>query len=223
MTKVLQKNKAIHLRKDGCSITDIAKLLRVSKSTASYWCREIILTEKQIERIAKKSEHHATHALLKAAETQRQKRLLATAQAEKIGMSDVGRLTQRDILMVGLGLYWGEGYKKGSQELGFTNSDPRMVIFYMKWLQRCYGIQKVDLIFRVTINDAHVFRIDDVLRFWSKTCDVPLTQFTKTSFVHATQKKLYTETKHFGTLRIKVRRGTNLRRRILGSISTLSD
>jgi hypothetical protein len=161
---------------------------------------------------------------LKASEKQRVQRQKNIEASTRKGRSEVGQLSKRDIYMIGLGLYWGEGYKKGSQELGFTNSDPAMVIFYIKWLSVTYNIERKNLILRVSINDQHAGRIAIVEKYWSKATKIPCSQFTKTSLIKNQSKKIYPNLEtHFGTLRIKVRRGTELRRRILGSISALNN
>ncbi len=221
MTKIVIHEKAIELRKNGNSINEIARRLKVSKSTVSHWCKEIPLSQTQLERIARRSQHNATLGLLMAAEKQRAKRIRATEEAQALGRLDVGKLSHRDICMVGLGLYWGEGYKKGTQEMGFTNSDPSMINFYILWLNIGYGIQAKDLILRVSINNQHIDRVRAVEEYWSKLSGIPLSQFTKTSLIKVQNKKYFNNTEHFGTLRIKVRRGTQLRRRVLGSIAAL--
>ena len=222
MTKPLIHEKALTLRKSGYSIGAIAKKLSVSKSTVSGWCRDIALSEKQILLIAERSKHHATANLLFASEKQRKERQRNTEKMEKMGKREIGKLSLRDIQLIGLGLYWGEGYKKGSQELGFTNSDPAMINFYIEWLEKIYKISKTDLILRVSINNQHSDRTIEVVNYWSTVTNVPYSQFTKTSLLHIHSKKNYeNSTTHFGTLRVKVRKGTNLRRRILGSIKAI--
>jgi len=222
MTKPLIHEKALTLRKNGYSIGTIAKKLSVSKSTVSGWCRDIALSEKQILLIAERSKHHATANLLLASEKQRKERQRNTEKMEKMGKREIGKLSLRDIQLIGLGLYWGEGYKKGSQELGFTNSDPAMINFYIEWLEKIYEISTKDLILRVSINNQHSDRTIEVVNYWSTVTNVPCSQFTKTSLLHIHSKKFYKNiTTHFGTLRVKVRKGTNLRRRILGSIEAI--
>ncbi len=224
MSKPYIHAKAIILRKNGGSISAIAKKLSVSKSTVSVWCRDIALTNSQIATLVKKNSHRATQALLCASEIKRARRILETGLSIQYGKDDVGKLSKRDLYMVGLGLYWGEGYKKGSQELGFTNSDLSLIHFYITWLNKIYKIKNDDLILRVSINMQHKNRDRSILEYWSTQTNIPLTQFTKTSFIKTTSKKIYPNPEtHFGTLRIKVRRGTSLRRRILGSISALTE
>jgi predicted DNA-binding ribbon-helix-helix protein len=222
MTKILIKERALTMRRRGSSINSIANSLSVSKSTVSGWCRDISLTKTQINKIAKESKHNATRALLKSAERQRELRKIAMTEARVLGRKDIGTVNKRDIFMVGLGLYWGEGYKKGSQELGFTNSDPLMIRFYIKWLEVCFGIKKTDLILRVSINSIHSHRVNQVESYWSSLLSIQRTQFTMTSLIQSISKKYKENQNHYGTLRVKVRRGTQLRRRILGAIEALT-
>ena len=46
-----EKSKAIELRKNGVSIKQISKILGVSKSSVSVWVREVVLTDKQEEKL----------------------------------------------------------------------------------------------------------------------------------------------------------------------------
>lgn len=224
MAKQREKEVALSLRRQGKSVGEIATRLKVSKSTVSLWCRNISLSPAQIRTLAKKSRHHAVEALLLSAEKQRLQREINTRELTNLGVKDVGKISKRDLFMVGLGLYWGEGYKQGSQELGFTNSNPLIIKFYTKWLGEIYNIPKTSLILRVSINDSHKHRIDEVQRYWSMLLGIPLSQFTKPSLIKTIPKKIYSNThQHFGTLRVKARRGTNMRRRILGSISSLGN
>lgn len=223
MAKQKEKEMATSLRLEGYGIGEISKKLKVSKSTVSVWCRDISLSSKQISVLANRSQHHATEALLLSAEKQRAQREIDSRKSANQGQIDVGNLTDRDIFMVGLGLYWGEGYKQGSQELGFTNSNPLIIKFYITWLEKIYRVTKKDLILRVSINSSHEHRIDQVQKYWSEIVKVSLSQFTKPSLIKTVSQKQYSnQDQHFGTLRVKVRKGTSMRRRILGSISSLS-
>lgn len=224
MTKVSERHRALKMRSEGASIKEIADTLSVSKSTVSTWCKDISLTADQISAIAKRSQHVATAALLKSAERQRQKRLQNIHEANAAAQENIGKLTKRDIQMIGLGLYWGEGYKQGSQEFGFTNSDPHMITFYIHWLQKTFGVNKKDLILRISINEIHKKRIGHITEYWAGITDTSKEQFTKPSFIRTASKKVYPNPeKHFGTLRIKVRKGTMLRREVLAMIDYIAN
>ena len=216
------REKAQELRHDGVSINEIVRRLGAKKSTVSYWCRNIRLTSKQVQLLAKKKTIGGQIGILRAAEKKRRLRILATINEMRRGSADVGRLTKRDLFMLGVALYWGEGYKKGNEECGFTNSDPYIIQLFIRWMEQIYGIERVDFILRLSINAAHKTRAQEIQRFWSKITKIPESQFTKSSLVFASQKQINRDSStYIGTLRIKVRRGTALRRRILGSISEI--
>lgn len=224
MAKIKERSLAQKLRGQGYSIGDISKKLLVSKSTVSGWCKDIRLSENTLKKIANRSQTKSTLALLRYSEERRNKRIRDTAESIKKGKNFLSTLNKRDIYCIGLGLYWGEGYKTGSQEFGFTNSDPRMIIFYIRWLETVFGISKDRLILRVGINAVHEHRVSEVESYWSKLTAIPKSQFTRSSLIRSKSKKVYKNTnKHMGTLRIKVSKGTALRREVLGAIATIDE
>jgi len=224
MIKIIEKEQALLLRKQGVSIGDIAKLLKVSKSTTSGWCRNIKMSDLALKKIAQKSSEKSTLALLKYSESQRTLRQKNIITHTKEGRTLMGAQSNRDIFCVGIGLYWGEGYKNGNQECGFTNSDSKMVLFYISWLKNCFSVEKNNLTLRVSINETHHDRINDVEKYWSEITKIPLDQFTKSSLIKSASKKVCPHREgHMGTLRIKVQNGTALRRKILGAISQIRD
>jgi hypothetical protein len=222
MAKQLVKEKAQVMRKKGKSIGYIADALQVSKSTVSLWCKDISLSESQINKLYGDARTISLNALLKAAEIKRKERIKASDISARLGEKDIGHLSKRDLHMLGLGLYWGEGYKSGNDELGFTNSDPAMIKLYIAWLNKIYGVERLKLICRISINEIHKKREAKLISYWVKITGVLAAQFTRTSFIRSKTNKIYgNNDTYFGLVRVKVRKGTNLRRRILGSISKL--
>jgi len=218
----IMKDRARALRREGKSIGDIVRILNANKSTVSYWCRNIALTRAQQSVLALRQRDAGALGRLRAAELKRAKRRETIQIFMQKGAKDVGHVSRRDLFMLGLALYWGEGYKLGNDECGITNSDPSIILMFISWTKEIYEINRNDLILRVSINEAHRRRVKIVEKYWSEKIKVPLSQFTKTSLIHTRSKKQYLNgEQHFGTLRVKVRRGTSLRRRIMGSIDAL--
>jgi len=205
MAKVELKEKVVNLRKKGLTYGEIVKQTGATKSSVSNWCRNIVLTIAQKEHIKNMHSSTAVASLLKVAEARRHERFLEIEKCTKIGIADIGKLSNRDLLLIGIGLYWGEGYKHGNDEFGITNSDPKMISFIIYWLKNCYGVSKEDLTLRISINQIHKNRITEVEQYWSKITGINLKQFTKTSSIVSTSKKVYSDKSvHFGTIRIKV-------------------
>lgn len=223
MAKQLAKEAAHRMRRYGTSLAEIATHLHVSKSTVSTWCRDIPLSLVATERIVSRAHKSSTKGILAYTESLRQMREMRMTEDAELGQRRVGEFSKRDLYFIGLGLYWGEGYKRGNQEFGFTNSDPEMIKLYIQWLRVSFGISHDSLILRVSINKIHSSRVDYVETFWSKVTNVPRLQFTRISLIQSASKKEYTNySDYFGTLRIKVRRGAHLRREILGAITAVS-
>ncbi len=218
------KETAKKMRKNGTSLDDIVKSLGVNKSTVSFWCKDIILSESAIRKIKTKGKIKSVKGLLRYSELKRKERIERNILQKQEGVDIFGLLSDRDVLMVGLGLYWGEGYKYENGEFGFTNSNPYMIRFYLKWL-KLWKIEKGSLIFRLTINEFFRKHESDIKNFWVKFLGVKEEQFSKTTFIQTNLKKASNENikNYKGILRVKVRRGTSLRNKILGAIEHVSN
>ena len=217
------KETAKEMRKNGASLGEIAKKLHITKSTLSLWCKDIILTEFVIRKIKTKGKLKSVKGLLRYAETKRKERLERNILQRHEGATVVATLSNRDILMVGLGLYWGEGYKYENSELGFTNSSPSMISFYLNWL-KLWNVKKDSLIFRLTLNVFFKREENNIKNFWINFLGVRKDQFSKTTYIKTNLKKASMKSKenYKGILRVKVRKGTALRNKILGAIEKIS-
>lgn len=92
-----------------------------------------------------------------------------------------------------------------------------MAKFYIFWLKQCLGISKKDLLFRITANESHQDRINEIHNFWKKELMVSDDQFTKPFYQRTKWKKIYVNrNNYFGVLRIRVRKSLNLLRKMRG-------
>jgi len=224
MARIKEKNKVLKLRQKGKSISEIVKKLDVPKSTVSQWCRDVQLTQKQIGRLAKRQESGSYKGRMKFLERIRRERMEEVVKLRKEGLKEIGNLNRRDLFIAGVAMYWSEGYTyPGGDQVGFTNSDPKMILFILKWLKEICKIPVERLSLQIKINKLHKNRIKDVENYWSKLTKVPLSQFNKTILIKSSIKKTYPNSNvHYGTLRIVVRQGTKLRRKIHGWIEGLA-
>jgi len=221
MAKTKEKNKAIELRRKGSSIKDIAKRIKIAKSTVSLWCRDIELTSEQIERLCQKRIKGGYPGRIKGARMQYERRIKKIKKYNKEGIKQVGKLSNRDLLIAGLALYWGEGSKK-TRSVSLSNSDPKIIKFAIKFLKRIFNIDKNRLSAYIGINQLHESRVEEVENYWSKITGIPREQFTKTTLIKAKNKKNYSNfSVHYGTITIKVRKSSDLYYRIMGLIKGL--
>lgn len=221
--KTALKLKAESLRHQGNSVKEIARKVGVSQSTVSRWCADITLSTEQRERLDKKRREAGAKALAPWIRKNREQKKSDIKIQNQLGRRDVGQTTKRDLFIFGLGLYWGEGYKRGSQEWGFTNSDPKIIRTTLAWLNQCYDIPIKDIIARLTINLRYKSETERLTSMWVRETGIPHSQFGKSTFIQGYEGSKLKANTYRGTLRIKVRRGTSLRRRILASIAEADD
>ncbi len=219
--KIKERETALLLRREGMSIHDISSRLGISSSTASRWCADIVLTEVQNLHLATKRKDAGMRALAPYIERNKTLKRNDIALQTLKGKEDVSHMHAEGLFYLGLGLYWGEGYKRGSQECGFTNSDPALIRTIIRWFKECYGVEGKRIIARVTINALYKNQEERILRTWSIESNIPRSQFSRSTFINGYGKPGKNPENYIGTLRIKIRNGTSLRRRILASINEI--
>lgn len=219
MAKTILKERAISLRSQGASLNEITQKLKIPKSTVRYWCRDIILSPTQQKKIFNKLRLGG----VLSAEKLRKRRIELTTQLIHKGKDEIGKLSKREKMLIGSALYWAEGYRKGDGEFGFTNSDPRMISFMVRWLKESAHVSLQDIHLRVCINAAHSPRLIKIKKYWSHVTGIPISQFSKPTLIKVSNTKVYKNSdSYFGTLRVKVRRSTNLRRHVMGWIEGIA-
>lgn len=221
MAKSILKIKAQKLRRGGCSIKSIEKQLLVSRSTISRWCEDIILSREQVKRLLANKNLGLRKAQLIGSQVLKNRRLNKIEEYHKEGLRRFNKLTEQEFYTAGLALYLAEGSKK-DRRIMFTNSDPKIIKFMLKWFRKFYGIKKVQTVFSVSINITHHEREVVVRGFWSKYLDVPLSQFRKTKLVKTRHKKIYeNHNNYYGTLTFSVLKSSDLCYKILGQMDGL--
>jgi transcriptional regulator with XRE-family HTH domain len=125
MDKTATKKLTIDLRKNGYSYNLISQKTGVSKSTLSNWLSEFPYTPNRetIDRIGKA---RAASSLSKS-----KIKLQSFAEAFAVAKKDIDTLSKRDLFMLGLGVYIGEGTKDG-HIIRIINSDPRVIKLSIK-------------------------------------------------------------------------------------------
>jgi transcriptional regulator with XRE-family HTH domain len=221
MSKEILHKKARILRKRGLSIKTIAKKLEVSSSTVSLWCRDIKLTKEQSDVLMEKAHNPYYGRRKDNILRQIKKRLDNIEQLKQEGIKEVATLSQRDLFVIGVALYWAEGFKK-DKRLGFANSDPAMIKLFLKWLTENCKVPVSDIRLRVGLNISHKYRIDTVVSYWSRITNIPIVQFQKPYFQKFKWKKVFPNPEaYFGVLRIRANKKLSLFRKINGWIEGL--
>lgn len=223
MAKFKEKILARKLRKQGKSIKNIAKIINVSKSSISLCCNDILLSDLQKENLSKINLQKIKKGFNIANENRKKERIDRVNFYKTIGIEKVGKLSSRELFLVGSALYWAEGDKK-QRRVVFINSDPEMILILIQWLKFCLNIPKERLYCRVEINQTHQKRLSDIQSYWAKLTNIPLSQFRLPSFKKSKINKIYQNNQnYYGSLQITVSKGTNLNYEILGYIKGLAN
>lgn len=213
------KQNAIKLRKAGYSYSMISKELNVAKSTLSNWLTNILfIPNKEVLR-------RVGEAKLKSALYKQRIKFENIARMKNEAAKEVGKVSSRDLFMIGIGLYLGEG-SKSHEEVRITNTDPAIIKLGIKWLAKFGGVRKEHL--RAAVHGYPDHDINEIVNFWSKELHIPIKHFIKTQIDTRLNKSTLKRRKlPYGTVHVYVRGGgtllwgvKNLHRKIMGWIET---
>ena len=218
MSKIKEKEKAIKLRKRGLSYSEILKEVKVAKSTLSLWLRSVGLSKQQKQRLTKKK----LASMRRGWEARHQQRIDITNAIKNKAKADIGRISKRELWLMGVMLYWAEGHKEKakSSSVRFTNSDPQMIRLFLKWLYDICFFSKKDISCEIYLHETAKIREENIRKYWSEIIDIPLIQFQKTRWK---KNKINTKRKNIGEnynglIRINVKKSGNFNRKIAGWI-----
>ena len=116
------------------------------------------------------------------------------------------KLSQRELMILGAGLYSCEGTKfridcRGGKhyEVDFTNTDPRLIRVFLRFIRECIGAPEDRIKAQLFIYPDH--NENKLLKFWSNITKIPLSRFTKV--IHMTQRSGRFKPSEHGTLKVR--------------------
>ncbi len=170
------RSKAREFRLQGWTYDQIQAELGCSKSSISLWVRDLPRPERR------DPSEQAKLAARKRWEHELAVRDQARQQTKAAAMRQVGTVSDRDLFMAGVALYWAEGTKDKSyarrETAIFVNSDPGVIQLYLAWL-RLLDIESERLRFRVMI---HITAdVEAAERYWAGVVGVDVATFQKTT------------------------------------------
>lgn len=204
------------MRLKGMSYSQIISKVNVSKGTLSLWLEKYPLSTERIQELRdwnpKRIENCRNTKFLK-----RQKMLDEVYLEVK---REIGLISKRDLFIAGLFLYWGEGTKTSRSITAFTNTDPAMLKFFIKWL-KLMGVEKNSL--RVKLHLYVDMNIKEKNKFWSNELKISESNFEK-PYIKDSKFTSLTYRNSFGHGTCTVTYGNaNLHNKIMMSLKYLRD
>lgn len=197
------KSKVIILRKSGKTYTEICEGIGVKlpKSTLSDWCSSITLSSEQQKMINAAMKTASGRGLATALVVNRTRRLRYIESVRNRVSHLAERIKDRDTARIALAmLYLGEGAKRASGALMFGNSDPSIVVLFLRLLRYCYQIDESK--FRCTLQCRADQNINKLEKFWSRITKIPFSQFYKARVDARTVGKPSRDSEYKGVCRI---------------------
>lgn len=217
MARFKDREKAIRLRKQEMSYSQIKKKLKVSKSTLSLWLKNYPLSEQKIRDLRDWNEQR----IEKCRETKRKKKEKRLKDFYLQQKKLISPINKRELYLSGLFLYWGEGKKSDSTKLSVSNTDPSVIKFFIAWLTKSLKVPKEKLKIHL-----HLYKDMDIkkeVRFWAKILDISNKQFNK-PYIKKSSRKAINHKGGFGHGTCNVTFGNaRLSEKILMAIKTIAD
>lgn len=213
------KTKAINLRKEGRTYSEILKHVSVAKSTLSEWFREVKLSKPQFQKLTEKK----LQAAKRGGEAKRKQRIARMQAIREIALKDITHISKRELWLIGTVLYWAEGTKekdfRPGASISFNNSDPRMIRIFIQWLVESCSIDKDRIKCEIYIHENSKNSANDARKYWSHVSGIPMDKIDKIYFKKNKIKKTNRKNignLYYGLLRVKVSASSSLLRQISG-------
>jgi transcriptional regulator with XRE-family HTH domain len=204
--KVAEQQRARELRARSWTLQDIATELGVSKSSVSLWVRDVEFVPSPRRR----ARRPRPSSLLV-------RKLAEIESMDRAGVVDVGTLSERELLLFGVALYLGEGFKRDGQ-VGLANTDPEVLLAFVTWLRRFFSIDETRLRVRLYLHAG--LDLEAAERFWSELLAIPRAQFRKP--YRAVADPTRRRTKHLMGCPAVTYGCSHTHRRVMGLVRALS-
>ncbi|MFJ6833273.1 hypothetical protein [Streptomyces sp. NPDC091209] len=205
--------RARELRGQGWTYGEIQTELGCSKSSVSLWVRDLPHPEPRCTPEEQRARMNAGLARLRAEQDQ------VREGTKRQAAESVGELSDRELFMAGVALYWAEGQKskpyQRRESVIFINSDPGVIQVYLAWLD-LLDVPRERLRFRVMIHESA--DVATAEQYWADLVDIDAAALQPTTLKKHNPKTVRKNVGagYRGCLVIRVLQGAELYCRIEG-------
>jgi hypothetical protein len=178
---MLDEERLVALYYSGKSMMEISKLSNCSVHKVKYW----------IDKYSIKKRNRSEAAYVKQN---------PNGDPFKIKL----KLNLEENILYGLavGIYWGEGTKITPHSVRVTNTDPAMLIVFIKFLKQICGVQNNKINYSIVcFNDTDP---DEAKKYWSNELEIYPEKFGKITQIPQQGKGTYKKKSKFGVCTVTV-------------------
>jgi hypothetical protein len=180
------RGKVFALRKRGWSYNLIHKKLGVPISTLSNWLSEISWSKTIRKDLTQKAFIKVYPQLQAMNQTRMLKWEKWREEARQEAKRDFGSLSQDQLFIAGVVIYWGEGDKNPKNPVRVSNTDPHMLKIFVKFLRAICALSEDKV-------KAHLVLYPDLdeptcKKYWSSLIGIRQTLFYKTQVIQGKHK-----------------------------------
>lgn len=180
-----------------------------SKGTLSYWFKNLELSNKAKKKL-ENNIRLATERGLLSFNKERTERIIKENETIRMDyLNRIKNLNERDLAILGAALYWGEGQKSfnriggGYPYLSFSNSDPYMILVFLKFIKEILKIPHSKLIAIAMIYPN--YSSEKSIKYWHTLTGIPTERFRSyKALSRASQGKRPKNLLPYGTLQLRV-------------------
>ncbi|MFJ8020397.1 hypothetical protein [Streptomyces sp. NPDC096311] len=207
------RKRARELRGQGWTYNEIQAELGCSKSSVSLWVRDLPHPEPRCTPEEQRARMNAGLARLRAEQDR------VREETKRQAAESIGALSDRELFMAGVALYWAEGQKskpyQRRESVIFINSDPGVIQVYLAWLD-LLDVPRERLRFRVMIHETA--DVATAERYWADLVGIDAAALQPTTLKKHNPKTVRKNVgdAYRGCLVIRVLQGAELYCRIEG-------
>jgi transcriptional regulator with XRE-family HTH domain len=211
--------RARELRGQGLDYEEIAGALGVAKSSVSLWVRDLPRPAKLSYDECRRRSAEGARRYWAAERPVREARRAATRE---VAGAQIGRLTDRELLIAGAIAYWCEGAKSKpyrlAEQVNFINSDPGLIMLFLRFLDRV-GVSRASIRYRVHIHETA--EVEAATRYWSALVGAAAEQFHRPNLKRGNPRtnRRNAGAAYHGCLQMRVTLSAELYRQIEGWVA----
>ena len=176
--KGVEKDKARELRiKYQMGYSTIRKQVKVSKSTLSLWLKDLPLSDKRILELRREAWSRGIASRELFRQTMQKKREAREQEMYKQLIKKFTKISKQSLYIAGLMLYLAEGSKQNLYAICLSNTDPKIIKFFMRWLETFMAISPDQM-----RGQLHLYESMDIAKekdFWYRELGLKSSQFYK--------------------------------------------